>query len=74
VSRSRVKISKEQYLLYAVLAQAIIDLLNSEPNDEIQIDSALEYVLSFKKITSRLRRLSPEEKRAWRTELLKSLN
>jgi hypothetical protein len=68
------KITQEEYLIHAVLAQALIDLLNSEPNEELEIDTALQFVLSYKKVVRRLRTLSPEEKRAWRKELMKSLS
>lgn len=59
--------------MYAVLAQALIDLLSDEHSSELQIDSALEFVLSFKTLVRRLRKLSPEEKREWRAKLVSSL-
>ena len=69
----RRKITPEEYLVHAVLAQALVDLLGESRGDEVELDTALEYVLGYRKIVRRLRTLSPEEKRAWRRELLKNL-
>lgn len=67
------KISKEEYLVYAVLAQALVDLLDEQPDSSQDVDSALEFVIGYRKLTRRLRSLSPEEKREWRQEILKNL-